>query len=146
MVEDTSAVHMWLVLWKAYEAVHSYAMEQISSLEICMSDFVILEILLHKGPLPINDIGKRLGLTSGSMTTAIDRLERRELVSRELKEGDRRARYVHLTVAGKRLIKDAFEQHAQALEEIAGNLSKKERETLISLLKKFGKSAQAACN
>jgi len=144
MSKDTSAVHVWLILWKAYESVNRYATQQISSLNICMSDFAILEILLHKGPLTINEIGRRLALTSGSMTTAIDRLERRELVTREFKEDDRRARYVCLTQQGRKLIKKAFEEHSQALEDVALNLSTQERRTLMELLKRFGKSAEAA--
>lgn len=145
MSTDTSAVHVWLILWKAYESVNEFVMQQISSLNMCRSDFVILEILLHKGSLPINDIGKRLNLTSGSMTAAIDRLEKRELVTRELSGEDRRTRYISLTPQGRKLIKKAFDEHAHALEEVASNLTVKERQLLIELLKKFGKTAQAAC-
>jgi len=46
------------------------------------SDFAVLEALLHKGPLPVNEIGKKVLLTSGSMTVAVDRLEQRRLVER----------------------------------------------------------------
>lgn len=145
MSVDTSAVHVWLVLWKAYESVNKFAEQQISSLNMCMSDFAILEILMHKGPLPINEIGKRLSLTSGSMTTAIDRLEGRSYVTREIIGDDRRTRYVCLTPQGRKLIKKSFTEHAQSLESIADGLTIKERQILIELLKKFGKSAQAAC-
>jgi MarR family transcriptional regulator, 2-MHQ and catechol-resistance regulon repressor len=141
--EETSAVHVWLILWKSYEAVHAYAMEQIGSLDMCMSDFAVLEILLHKGSLPINEIGKRLALTSGSMTTAIDRLEQRGLARREANADDRRTRYVTLTASGRKLIARAFGEHSAWLEQAGSALSLKERKTLISLLKKFGFSAQA---
>ena len=134
-------MHVWLVLWKAYESVHAYAMEQIRSLDMCMSDFAILEILLHKGPLPINEIGKRLSLTSGSMTTAIDRLEKRGLVRRESIQADRRARHVTLTPPGRKLIKRAFAEHALSLDRVGAPLTDRERATLIALLKKFGRSA-----
>lgn len=139
---DTSAVHVWLVLWKSYEAVHAYAMEQIGSLEMCMSDFAILEVLLHKGSLPVNEIGKRLALTSGSMTTAVDRLEKRGFVRREYDAFDRRTRLVALTSAGQKLIERAFQQHTAWLEQAGSALSLNERATLITLLKKFGFSAQ----
>jgi MarR family transcriptional regulator, 2-MHQ and catechol-resistance regulon repressor len=141
--DETSAVHVWLILWKSYEAVHGYAMEQIGSLDMCMSDFAVLEILLHKGSLPINEIGKRLALTSGTMTTAIDRLEQRGLVRREASADDRRTRFVALTAAGRKLIERAFEQHSAWLEQAGSALSTKERKTLVGLLKKFGFSAQA---
>jgi MarR family 2-MHQ and catechol resistance regulon transcriptional repressor len=118
-------------------------MKQIGSLDMCMSDFAILEVLLHKGSLPINEIGKRLALTSGSMTTAIDRLEERGFVRRENSLSDRRTRYVALTSAGRKLIERAFQQHTVWLEQAGGALSSNERATLIGLLKKFGFSAQA---
>lgn len=72
-----SGVHVFLVLWKAASAVQSYAEASVSDLEMCGSDFAVLEALLHKGPLPVNEIGKKVLLTSGSMTVAVDRLETR---------------------------------------------------------------------
>ena len=63
-----SGVHVFLVLWKAARAVGSYAQKSITDLEIGGSDFTVLEALLHKGPLPVNEIGKKVLLTSGSMT------------------------------------------------------------------------------
>src|ERR1700730_14653038 len=77
-----SGVHVFLVLWKAASAVRSYAEEGISELERCGSDFAVLEALLHKGPLPVNEIGKKVLLTSGSITVAVDRLETKGLVER----------------------------------------------------------------
>ena len=68
-------VHLWLVLWKAYDAVRAYALHNIESLKLGLSDFGILEVLLHKGSQPVGQIGARVGLTSGAMTSALDRLE-----------------------------------------------------------------------
>jgi len=91
-----SGVHVFLVLWKAARAVEGYAKKSVSGLEMCGSDFAVLEALLHKGPLPINEIGKRVLLTSGSITVAVDRLETKGLVERRAHGTDRRARIVHL--------------------------------------------------
>jgi len=135
---NRSGVHLWLVLWRAYEAVRQRAEEHIASLEICLSDFAVLELLLHKGPTPVNRIGARVGLTSGSITTAVDRLERRGLVERRNDPGDRRTRVVHLTDAGRRMIACAFADHEKAMEEAAAGLTAAEREQLIELLKKLG--------
>ena len=51
-----SGVHVFLVLWKAARAMGAYANKSISALEIGASDFAVLEALLHKGPLPVNEI------------------------------------------------------------------------------------------
>ena len=99
-----SGVHVFLVLWKAARAVRTYAEKSISQLEMCGSDFAVLEALLHKGPLPVNEIGKKIQLTSGSITVSVDRLEARGWVERRASGTDRRARIVHLTKEGRKLI------------------------------------------
>src|SRR6476469_9563778 len=95
-----SGVHVFLVLWKAASAVQVYAEKSISALEMCGSDFAVLEALLHKGALPVNEIGRKVLLTSGSITVAIDRLEEKRLVERRASPDDRRAKIVHLTGEG----------------------------------------------
>src|SRR6266699_872976 len=137
-----SGVHVFLVLWKAARAVQAYAEKSISELEMCGSDFAVLEALLHKGPLPINEIGKKVLLTSGSITVAVDRLETKGLVERRAHGTDRRARIVHLTKEGRKLITRTYAEHAADMEELAAaSLTRAERRTLISLLKKFGYEA-----
>ena len=137
-----SGVHVFLVLWKAARAVEAYAENSVSQLEMCGSDFAILEALLHKGPLPVNEIGKKILLTSGSITTAIDRLEDKELVERRAHGTDRRAKIVHLTKEGKKLITRIYADHAVDMEQLAAaSLTKKEREVLIKLCKQIGYEA-----
>ena len=89
---DSAGVHLWLILWKAFDSVREHATRHIHSLGIGLSDFGILEVLLHKGPLPVNTIGTRMRLTSGSITAAVDRLEQKGLVERRHDPTDRRAR------------------------------------------------------
>jgi MarR family transcriptional regulator, 2-MHQ and catechol-resistance regulon repressor len=142
-----SGVHVFLVLWKAASAVQSYAQESISELAMCGSDFAVLEALLHKGPLPINEIGKKVLLTSGSITVAVDRLETKGLVERQAHSTDRRAKIVHLTSAGKKLIKRVYADHAADMERLAStSLTVSERKKLIVLLKKIGYEAARATN
>src|SRR6202008_2924191 len=107
-----SGVHVFLVLWKAARAVETYAENSIAALEMCGSDFAVLEALLHKGPLTINEIGKKVLLTSGSITVAVDRLGSKGLVERRASGTDRRARIVHLTKDGRALITRVYADHA----------------------------------
>src|SRR3954469_25504023 len=98
---DVSGTHLWLVLMKAHRALERLAIRSIESSEVGLSDFAVLEMLLHKGPQPVNEIGRRIELTSGAITTAVDRLESRGLVTREAHVSDRRARIVGHTPRGK---------------------------------------------
>lgn len=140
---DARATHVWLVLWKAAHAVEQNARSSVSGLGLGLSDFAVLEVLLHKGAQTVNAIGKRVLLTSGSITTAIDRLESRKLVHRTPHPDDQRARLVDLTAQGRRMIDCAFEQHARDMEETMAVLSVKDRMELLRLLKKVGLFAAA---
>uniref|UniRef100_Q01XR2 Transcriptional regulator, MarR family n=1 Tax=Solibacter usitatus (strain Ellin6076) TaxID=234267 RepID=Q01XR2_SOLUE len=140
---DSSGVHLWLVLWKAYESLHAHAIRHIQSLGLGFSDFSVLEVLLHKGPTPVNTIGEMVHLTSGSITVAVDRMEAKGLVQRCNHPSDRRTRVVHLTEAGAKLIRCAFADHEAAMERAAAGLTLAEREQAIGLLKKLGLRARA---
>lgn len=141
-LKDGTGVHVFLVMWKAAHAVETYAEHSIADLEMCGSDFGVLEALLHKGPLPVNEIGRKVLLTSGSITAAVDRLESKGLVERRASETDRRAKIVHLTRSGKDVIGRVYADHAADMERLASaSLTRTERETLIRLLKKIGYEA-----
>ena len=137
---DTSGVHVWLVLGKAFRALAAHAEESLnlSRTGLGDSDFRVLEVLLHKGRLPVNTIGPKVWLTPGSISVAVDRLEKAALVRRRNTD-DRRVRLVELTAKGRALITKTFREHATAMEEAAGVLSKEERRMLLRLLKKLGK-------
>lgn len=138
-----SGVHLWLVFWKAYSAVSRLAEKSIAATGLCSSDFRVLEILLHKGPLPVNTIGPKVGLTSGSISVAIDRLQGKALVERRHQPNDRRTRLVSLTEGGRALIEDAFKCHATEMEELVSCLSAQERDEMAAALKKLGKNAES---
>lgn len=140
---DASAIHVWLVLLRAARAVEQNALKSVSGLGLGLSDFAVLEVLLHKGSQTVNAIGKKILLTSGSITTAIDRLESKKLVHRKHHPEDQRARLVGLTDRGKRLIEGAFRQHALDMEETMAVLTPKDRRELVRLLKKVGLFAAA---
>lgn len=139
---DVSGTHLWLVMMKAHRALERRAIRSIVSFQLGLSDFGVMEMLLHKGPQPVNEIGRRIGLTSGAITAAVDRLESCELVTREDHPSDRRARVVRLTARGREQAAKVFAGHKKAMDSTAGVLTKSERAMLIRLLKKLGVSAE----
>ena len=139
--QDSTGVHVWLVFMKAFQALFPHAEESIRRTKLGDSDFRVLEVLLHKGPLPVNTIGPKVWLTPGSISVAVDRLVKKGLVSRKDHPHDRRVRRVELTAKGRALINRGFGEHAAAMEDVADILSRKERLILLRLLKKLGKHA-----
>jgi MarR family 2-MHQ and catechol resistance regulon transcriptional repressor len=136
-----ASIHAWLILWKATRAVEICAHKSIQALGLGLSDFGVLEVLLHTGALPVNEIGNKVLLTSSSMTAAVDRLESQGLVARKNVPEDRRAKLVCLTAKGTAVIASAFEQHSSDMESVMSVLSATEMETLVSLLRKLGHAA-----
>ena len=139
--EKTNGVHLWLLLMKAYRAVEQRSLASIEGSGMCFSDFAILEALLHKGPLAVNILGAKIPLTSGSATTAVDRLQSRGFVRRAGDPDDRRTRIVHLTAKGRAWIENAFARHSLDMERLMAALGGGERRQLARLLRKLGKHA-----
>lgn len=139
---DLSGIHLWLLLWKASRAVETHSSRSIARFEMGTSDFGVLEALLNKGPLTVKQIGKKVLLTSGSMTTAVDRLERRGLVARCDDPKDRRAKIIRLTGAGRELISRAFAEHRDAMERAVEGFNDADRAELMPLLRRLGRTAE----
>ena len=144
MSRDTQGTdHVWLVMMKAMRALTRYATAGIEDTGLGLSDFGVLEILLHKGPLPVNTIGPIVDLTPGSISIAVDRLVAKGLVSRVESAEDRRVRIVALTSRGRSLIVTAFRKHAGQMKTVFSELRPEELRGFELALKKVGKRAAA---
>jgi MarR family transcriptional regulator, 2-MHQ and catechol-resistance regulon repressor len=137
--QKTEATHVFLVLWRTYRAMLAKSEESRRNLGLGDSDFRVLEVLLHKGPQPVNVIGEKVELTTGSITTAVDRMEAKWLVVRKNHPQDRRVRIVELTPKGRRLIEKAYADHESDMERAMKHFSREERSALMELLKRLGK-------
>src|SRR6201988_1813943 len=135
--------HVWLIMMKAMRALTKYAAAGIEETGLGLSDFGVLEVLLHKGPLPVNTIGPIVDLTPGSISIAVDRLFAKGLVSRVESGEDRRVRIVALTSRGRDLIAPAFRKHAAQMRKVFSELSSEELRSLEVALKQIGKRAAA---
>jgi MarR family 2-MHQ and catechol resistance regulon transcriptional repressor len=142
--DKVSAPRLWLVLARAYGSIGAYIEGSITAQGLGLSDFMVLEVLLHKGPMTISAIGEKVLLASASMTSAIDRLEKRDLVRRKTCGSDRRIRFVELTDCGKAFIEEIFARHEKDLEVVIGGLGDEERRVIYEGLKKIGLAAKVA--
>ena len=133
--------HVWLVMMKAMRALTRYAAAGIEETGLGLSDFGVLEVLLHKGPLPVNTIGPIVDLTPGSISIAVDRLFAKGLVTRVESTEDRRVRIIALTPRGRDLIVPAFRKHSAQMKKVFSELSPEELCGLEAALKRVGKRA-----
>ena len=143
MSQTPSGPSLWLALFRTTEAMDRVARKSMSAAGLGFSDFVLLEALLHVGPLTPGALAEKVGLTSGSITAALDRLELRGLVERELNPDDQRSRIVMLTDTGRAVIEPAYEAHAADIERLfASTLTAEQRRDLFALLREVRKAAR----
>ena len=141
---ESTGARLWVVLARAYEAMANYVEQRVAAEGLCLSDFEVLELLLHKGPMTMSAIGDKVLLANASMTSVIDRLDGRGFVGRKNDTKDRRVRMVELTTRGHAFISDLYPRHVQDLESVMHALDEAERAQLKASLKKLGLAAQAA--
>src|SRR5258708_27042688 len=110
------APRLWLVLSRCHRALNHIAERSIEQAGLGLTDFAALEALLHKGPLTITQIQGKVPLAIGSMTAALDRLEKNGLILRTPASGDRRPKVFKFTPEGRRIMEKAFNRHAPELE------------------------------
>ena len=138
------APHLWLVLARCYRALSQIAERGIKDTGLGLTDFAALEALLHKGPLTITEIQSKVPLALGSMTAAVDRLEKKGVILRTPSSEDRRAKVLKLSSKGRAVAEAAYRRHAADLEAVMEVLDREEKRQLHDLLKKVGLFAAAA--
>ena len=140
---ESDPLHLYIVLSRASETLHAHTKADIESHGLTQTEFAILEALYHKGPMLLNEVQKKILVSSGGITFLIDKLEKRGLVERRPCESDRRARWAALTAAGEQLMKEIFPGHAEVIRRVVSGLTPEEQEQLAGLAKKLGLSAAA---
>jgi MarR family transcriptional regulator, 2-MHQ and catechol-resistance regulon repressor len=141
--KSPEALHAWLIMLRAWQAMSRYLWPPILKAGLGDSDFRVLELLLHKGPTPVNAIGPKVNLNPGSVSVAVDRLYKKGLVNRVECSSDRRVRTVSITAKGSEVFVPLFRQHVSLIQNAFQAVSSKDQKQLQRLLKKVGKRAEA---
>ncbi|MGM0522898.1 MAG: MarR family winged helix-turn-helix transcriptional regulator [Bacillota bacterium] len=132
------SLKLFVVLSKAYRAVSDQVADDIRSKGLNTTDFGVLELLYHSGDQPLQKIGDKILLASGSITYVVDKLEKKGLVKRTQSEKDRRVTYASITDDGVALLNEIFPDHWKQIEHITNGLTEDEKIEAIGLLKKLG--------
>ena len=141
--KPTEALHAWLIMLKAWQSMSHYVFPTLLEEGLGESDFRVLEVLFHKGPMPVNAIGPKVDLNAGSVSVAVDRLYKKGFVSRVENSRDRRVRTVSLTEKGREMFVPVFRRHSAVIKRAFQNLSAEELQQLEVVLKKVGKRAES---
>ena len=140
--EPLEALHAWLIMLKTWQSMSRYVLPTLLAEGLGESDFRVLEVLLHKGPTPVNAIGPKVYLNPGSVSVAVDRLFKKGFVSRVECSEDRRVRTVSLTEKGRQMFVPLFRRHTALIKRAFQDVSAEELQQLERVLKKVGKRAE----
>jgi MarR family 2-MHQ and catechol resistance regulon transcriptional repressor len=141
---EASSLKLFVVLSKAYRTVMERAVKDMKQYGLSSSEFMVLELLYTKGRIPLQQIGEKILITSGSITYNIDKLEKKEYLKRVPCKEDRRVIYAEITEAGTGFFSQIFPQHAAMIHSLSKGVSPDEKKVAIELLKKLGKGAEEA--
>jgi MarR family 2-MHQ and catechol resistance regulon transcriptional repressor len=136
------AIHTWNLMLKALRAIRNLALPPILKEGLGDSDFRVLDVLLDKGPMPVNALGPQVDLNPGSVSVAVDRLYKKGLVSRVESESDRRIRTVSLTEKGRRVFVPIFRQHAALIKRAFQDISPEEQRQMEEVLERIARRAE----
>ncbi|MCQ6559395.1 MarR family winged helix-turn-helix transcriptional regulator [Paenibacillus mendelii] len=137
--EEQLSLKLMVVLSKAYKSITDRALQDIKSHGLSSSEFGIMEVLYAKGKFPIQQIGSKILISSGTMTYNIDKLEKRSLLRRVPCSEDRRVVYAELTDEGKDLFDRIFPMHSASIHKMLSSITSSQKHEAIALLKKLGK-------
>jgi len=132
------SLKFFIVLSRAHRAFNDVVNKHISTFNLNPTEFAVLELLYHKGPQPLQQIGGKILLASGSITYVVDKLEQKGLLERRACPNDRRVTHAQITEKGQELIEEIFPTHQEKIDEIVSVLTDEEKSLVTELLKKVG--------
>lgn len=136
--EEIIALNTFIKLTRATESLNARLAQRNTHPGLTTSQFGVLEVLYHLGPMCQSELGSKLLKSGGNITLVIDNLEKHGLVHRERGIEDRRFITVSLTDAGRALITEVLPGHVQAITEEMSVLSNDELRELGDLCRKLG--------
>ena len=136
------SLDLYIALSRSSQWVNAHADRDIRKHGLNRTEFGVLELLYHKGPQPLQQIGEKVLMSSGNITYVIDKLEKKGFVCRRASTEDRRLIYAEVTDNGTQFIEEVFPQHTLIIEGAVAGLTTEEKQAASALLKKLGKYAQ----
>ena len=139
MIQDLKTL---TILLRAANAVEHRIKDDVSMYGLGLSDFGALEVLYHKGPLPVQAICEKVLIANSSMSYVIDNLIKRQLIKKVKNPDDRRVHMIELTEEGHRLMDAIYPRHQDHMRSMIDVLDESEETELQRLLKKLGKQSK----
>ncbi len=128
--------HLSKIIVEFYEKLTSWEDSVVRDSGLTTSQAHTIEIVGHASSIKMKDLAEKIGVTTGTLTVAIDRLEKKELLHRKPHATDRRSYLIELTKKGDAYFKLHHNFHLKMTEEIVSGLTQEEQTAFASIIEK----------
>ena len=123
-----------------YEKLSSWEAAVVRGSGLSLPQMHTLEILGQYPSLRMKELAAKMGVTTGTLTVIVDRLERLEMVARAPNESDRRSILVSLTGRGRELFEEHHKHHLDLARELFASLPEEEVRAFAATLRKLNQA------
>jgi MarR family 2-MHQ and catechol resistance regulon transcriptional repressor len=142
--DRAATLQLVIALGRTLQAVERGIRPHLTECGLGLTEFAVLEVLYHKGVLPLGEIRDRILVTGASTTYVVKKLEERGLMRRRTCAEDNRIVFGELTPKGRALIEEVFPVHVDRLRRVMAGLSASEKRTASELLRRLSHQARRA--
>jgi DNA-binding MarR family transcriptional regulator len=128
-------------LFTFFNCFSSWENSVIRSSDLTVAEAHAIEILGTYGQMNMRTLAQKTGVTTGTTTVTVDRLEKKEYATREPHKEDRRVYLITLTSKGQKAFEEHHQYHTKLTEQVVAALTEEESEQLVKLLRKVNHEA-----
>jgi MarR family 2-MHQ and catechol resistance regulon transcriptional repressor len=140
--DRTATLQLIIALGRSVQAIERGVRPHLADCELGLTEFAVLEVLYHKGPLALGEIRDRILVTGASTTYVVKKLEERGLMRRRTSAEDQRVVFGELTPKGRTLMDKVFPAHVDRLRHVTAGLSASEKRAASQLLRRLSQHAR----
>lgn len=128
--------HLSKIIVEFYERLSSWEDSVVRDSGLSTAQAHTIEIVGHSGRIKMKDLAQKIGVTTGTLTVAVDRLEEKQLLVRQPCKTDRRAYLIELTEPGRAYFMQHHNFHVKMTQEIVADLTDAEQQIFGTILEK----------
>jgi MarR family 2-MHQ and catechol resistance regulon transcriptional repressor len=140
--DRAATLQLVIALGRTVQAIERGVRPELAESGLGMTEFAVLEVLYHKGALPLGEIRDRILVTGASTTYVVKKLEERGLMRRRTSAEDARVAFGELTAKGRALMDKVFPAHVDRLRQVMAGLSASEKRAASQLLRRLSRNAR----
>ena len=120
-----------------FDKIHSWENSVVRGSGLSPAQMHTIEVIGYRQDIRMKELAEKLGVTTGTLTVAVDKLEKKGLVVRRPHQQDRRSWLVSLTPKGEAIYDRHDRFHRDFTKDISAGLSAAEVRQFSGLLERL---------